>query len=648
MIKSSVMPISIIAIVILLLANSIVYSETFPDSKCYTYKIYIPAVSERGFGEAVEANIMAVRDGEEIHIVGVSSVGLDTLLSLLVAYTYSHNLNTSYFRNHSIYIILPSGTTSVRGPSAGALLYFVFASMSLRNYVPINVSGTGALNLDGTVENVGGVPEKIRALESIGVIKSIFIPSSTAIYYERSLSRYNVNISSVSSITDLAKIYSIYEYINRTYTKLYPEKIYVDYNRNLSAKISEHEMKLLDLYMYAKKIASSKNIYFSYETQLLENIYRDLPKNNTYSYARINILFLLIINSYRELLTRLYHVDKDLYNELINNLTSKIENSRSLLYRFVLEDKKVLKPDLITLYTIFIKRSLDLIDLYERNNGFREDIVNISDLVYAYARSLSLYYWYDLIDEYANYYKNSSLYSNDQGIRDLYMLKETIVKIYRILNISYMLGDEDTLFYKILSFTYIEPSELSEYNRLFTKLIIDLVVLENLIENYSYNLRSSSIITAFSSSGTDGLKKLYSYYNYFASAENFISIFSPIFLWNMFIYSKYILLSYDLANTTIYLSAIRVLAEIESLIFILMLLLHPEKIPNVYIETKLSLEALNCLETQKISGNIPQIPSSPGLLTPAKNWISLSLIFLVVIGSLFVFILSRNLIGRNN
>ncbi|MGC9009861.1 MAG: S16 family serine protease [Sulfolobales archaeon] len=648
MIKLGINPILIVAIVILSLANSIVYSETSLDDKCYMHKIYIPAVSERGFGEAVETNIIAVRDGGEIHIVGVSSVGLDTLLSLLVAYTYSYNLNTSYFKNHSIYIILPSGTTSVKGPSAGALLYFVFASMALKNYVPINVSGTGALNLDGTVENVGGVPEKIRALESIGVIKSIFIPSSTAIYYERSLSRYNMNISSVSSITDLAKIYGVYKDINRTYVKLYPEKIYADYTRNLSIKISEHEMKLLNLYIYAKKIASSKNIYFSYDTQLLENIYMDLPKNNTYSYARINILFLLIINSYRELLTRLYYVDKDLYNELVNNLVNEIESSRSLLHRFVLEDRKVLKPDLIILYIIFIKRSLDLIDLYEKNNGFREDIINISDLVYAYARSLSLDYWYDLIDEYTNYYKNSSLFSNDHWIRDLYMLKETIVKIYKILNISYMLGEGNTLFYKILSFTLIDPSELSEYNRLFTKLIIDLVVLENLIENYSYNLRSSSIITTYLSSGAEGLKKLFNYYNYFASAENFISIFSPIFLWNMFTYSKYIFLSYDLANTTIYSSAIRVLAEIESLIFIIMLLLHPEKIPNIYIETKLSLETLNCLGTQKISGNLPQIPSSLGLLKSAKNWINLSLIFVVIIGSLFMFILSRNLIRKNN
>ncbi len=646
MAKSGIMLISIIFIAMLLLANFIVYSETLLDSECYTYKIYIPAISERGFGEAVETNIIVIKNGGELHVVGASSVGLDTLLSLLIAYIYSYNLNTSFFRNYTIYIILPSETTSVKGPSAGALLYYIFTSLSLRNYVPINISGTGALNLDGTVENVGGVPEKIRALESVGVIKSVFIPSSTAIYYEKSLSRVNVYISPVSSIIDLARIYGIYSYTNATYIKPYLRKIYTDYIKNiknLSIKTYEYEKKLLDLYTYAKNIASSKGIHFSYDTQLLENIYRDLPKNDTYSYARINTLFLLIINSYRDLLTQLYYIDKDLYSELINDLINRTEISRLLISKFVLETRKILEPDLIILYIIFLRRSLDLLDLYEKNGGFREKIINISDLVYAYARSISLEYWYNLINEYTDYYKNLSLYSTDQDIKDLYALKETVNKIYGILNISYMLREEHNLFNKILNFTYIGSSELSEYDKFFIKLLIDLVILENLFENYSYNLRSSSIITAYLSSGTEGLERLFSYYNYLASAENFINIFSPIFLRNMFIYSINVLLSYYFANTTVYFSAIRVLAEVESLIFVLMLLLHPEEVPSIHVETKLSLSTLSCLETQRINKSALQTFPEGNQLLSAKGWISLSILFVVVIGSVFILILSRNL-----
>ena len=635
---------SLLLILILVspLTYLLVYSETSSDNNCYIYKIYIPAVSERGFGESVETNILVIKGGGEIHIVGTSAIGLDTLISLLIAYIYSYDINSSFFKNYSIYMILPSGTTSVKGPSAGAYLTYVLTSISLRGYVPLNISGTGAINLDGTIENVGGVPEKIRALENTGVIRNIIIPSSTAIYYEKSLSRVNLNITPVSNIIDLLTSYGINGNITKIiYTKLNYEENDTDYLQNISYDYSNYEKELLDAYNFIKSIAYSRNLSLSYETRFLESTYMNLPREDSYSYARINTLFLMILSGYREVLSQLSYVDRDLYNEIVSDLIKEIEDSKMLLSRFILDTRKILEPKLITLYIIFIKRSLDLVDLYERNNGFRNNVINTSDLVYAYARSLSLRYWYDLIERYTQYYSNITHPFMRWGINDL---RDSIDKVYKFLNSSGSLKENNKLIDKLINFTNINRSIISQYDYLFIKLIINLVYLNELFENYSYSLRYSSISAVYLSSGDNGLERLFRQYNYLSSAEYFSEIFSPTYLRNMFTYSLYTLSNSSFYNTTIITSTMRVLAEAESLVFVLRILLNPESIPNIYLEPKLSLDTYGCIGSQSIKPG--STLTFPGLNRSflEKELINLIILIVVSIGSIVILVLSRDLV----
>jgi predicted S18 family serine protease len=117
----------------------------------------IPAVeSQSGRGSTVRVTICVSPGSGYIRIYGVDRVESDTIVIIFAAYI----LAQIYSRQEIIYlrslIYFGRNVEDISGPSAGALLTYAFYSILERNRIGPEISGTGAINIDGSVEAVGG------------------------------------------------------------------------------------------------------------------------------------------------------------------------------------------------------------------------------------------------------------------------------------------------------------------------------------------------------------------------------------------------------------------------------------------------------------------------------------------------------------
>ena len=81
------------------------------------------------------------------------------------------------FSENDLHIHVPDGATPKDGPSAGITLTTALASLVMGIEVPPDVAMTGEVSLQGDVNPIGGLPEKLMAAQRAGV-KRVFIPKS--------------------------------------------------------------------------------------------------------------------------------------------------------------------------------------------------------------------------------------------------------------------------------------------------------------------------------------------------------------------------------------------------------------------------------------------------------------------------------------
>jgi ATP-dependent Lon protease len=80
------------------------------------------------------------------------------------------------FKDNDLHIHVPDGATPKDGPSAGVTLTTALASLVTGTPVSPQIAMTGEVSLQGNVNPIGGLPEKLMAAHRAGV-KTVFIPS---------------------------------------------------------------------------------------------------------------------------------------------------------------------------------------------------------------------------------------------------------------------------------------------------------------------------------------------------------------------------------------------------------------------------------------------------------------------------------------
>ena len=79
------------------------------------------------------------------------------------------------FKDQDLHIHVPDGATPKDGPSAGITLTTALASLVSGIPVSPEIAMTGEISLEGDVNPIGGLPEKLMAARLAGV-KKVFIP----------------------------------------------------------------------------------------------------------------------------------------------------------------------------------------------------------------------------------------------------------------------------------------------------------------------------------------------------------------------------------------------------------------------------------------------------------------------------------------
>ena len=83
---------------------------------------------------------------------------------------------SNIFEENDLHIHVPDGATPKDGPSAGITLTTALSSLVTGIPVPPNIGMTGEVSLQGGVNPIGGLPEKLLAAQRAGV-KQVFIPA---------------------------------------------------------------------------------------------------------------------------------------------------------------------------------------------------------------------------------------------------------------------------------------------------------------------------------------------------------------------------------------------------------------------------------------------------------------------------------------
>ncbi|MBO6047595.1 MAG: endopeptidase La [Erysipelotrichaceae bacterium] len=114
------------------------------------------------------------------------------------------------FDEHDIHIHVPDGATPKDGPSAGITLTTALSSLITDVAVSPAVAMTGEVSLQGRVNPIGGLPEKLMAAQRSGV-KRVFIPVDNVNDLKDVAQEVKdtLTITPVSEVTDVLKALSI-------------------------------------------------------------------------------------------------------------------------------------------------------------------------------------------------------------------------------------------------------------------------------------------------------------------------------------------------------------------------------------------------------------------------------------------------------
>lgn len=112
------------------------------------------------------------------HITITGSLGDVMKESAQIAVTLVKNMypeSADLFKKNDLHIHVPDGATPKDGPSAGITLTTALSSLVTGKAVSPHIAMTGEISLQGKVNPIGGLPEKLMAARRAGV-KEVFIP----------------------------------------------------------------------------------------------------------------------------------------------------------------------------------------------------------------------------------------------------------------------------------------------------------------------------------------------------------------------------------------------------------------------------------------------------------------------------------------
>lgn len=448
------------AVLLILIVTSALPSLATDAGRCV--EVNVPAVeSQGGRGSVVGVKICVSPGNNDLRIYGVDRIETDTLISIVAAYIIAQLLSNKPPTGYDIDITFERYVNDVSGPSAGALVAFAFYSLLSGSNASQSLSGTGAINLDGSVEAVGGIAQKLSALRASGY-REVFLPVVNYVEY-RQLFR-DMRIIPIASITDL---------VNASIPS--GSSGAGGYVANVILNVSKgHAVLMRGLFenlskIYVERIRNTEDPGYRLAVGIVDMTNKNPPRDG---YALINLYYLSITY----LVQAIVDGDLDGYGRiLIQRAVEEYNRSISRLAEAFSNIPRSSGVDKLLLYLVVFDRALDLAGYSDQvsaylSSGSIGSIAGVAGSLYG--RALSIEYWLDVLGNV----------TDDSGERvslnEMYRASKSLLDVLRIssvpeeytLNITRIIdGRADLEGLRMLSTAYALYSHLQNYSSIIRR-----------------------------------------------------------------------------------------------------------------------------------------------------------------------------------
>ncbi len=455
-----------VSVLIMVLLSTLAFNPLTHAGSC-DY-VDVPAVeSQSGRGSTVRVSICVSPGSGVIRIYGVDRIESDTMVSIFIAYLLAQIYSGKSFSGSDLSIYFGKRVEDVSGPSGGALLTYAFYSILARGEIRPRISGTGAINLDGSVEAVGGIPQKLSALKSLGY-RSVFLPAISYIKYSQTIStRFSdlsvtplggieaiLNISTGAEVQSLKS--SSLEDVERV------SKAHVEMLRNMVSSLID---------MYISRVADRGSQSYREAVALLNIASKAQPPEG---YPSINLHYLALVS----IVQGIVQGDLGGYGAAIIDRAVELYNrSMGVLKEIFSDIPKNQGMDRYIVYILLIERALDLIGYSNTvktyiSSGDRSVLAPVAGQIYG--RALSIIYWADILGNLTEPGRNESL-------SNIYVSSQKLLETLRIANQSQNI-------YKALANSLGRDIDLEGLG-----MLIPAYTLYSYLRNYSASIRASTI-----------------------------------------------------------------------------------------------------------------------------------------------------------
>ncbi|GAY24903.1 hypothetical protein ATG_01060 [Desulfurococcaceae archaeon AG1] len=436
-------------------------------AKCV--RIDVPAVEgQSGKGSVVSVAVCINPGGNSLRVYGTDKIETDTLISIITAYIIAQLLSNKSPSSYDIDISFEKNVQDVSGPSAGAIM--TLALYSLLNSSEYNgLSGTGAINLDGSIEAVGGIPQKLSALRTSGY-KEVFLPIANYIQYRQLIESQfrDLKVLPVSSIVDLLNTSP------PSWSLEAGEEYVIDVISNVSR---DHEVVMRDLLerlvnIYISRVSDTGSTEYRLAMSIVDKVRRNPPSDG---YALINLYYLSLVQLIQAI------VDRDLngYGRiLIQRAVEEYNKSIDRLATVFSDIPRSMDLDRFLLYLLIFERAVNLasydsvVKAYA-GSGDTGSIARVAGTLYG--RALSIDYWLDVLGNMTH--STGVIVELD----NVYGVSRNILRILGVSNISETAVSNLT---KIIG-PRVDLAALETLNTVYT--------LYSYLQNYSYTVRGSTL-----------------------------------------------------------------------------------------------------------------------------------------------------------
>lgn len=172
--------------------------------------MHVPAVAVDGGGEIVWLSVEITNGTGLVYTATRPLVGIDTQVSERTAVAVGMHVVGAEIGAHDVFIRMDAGEArEVDGPSAGAAMALLSISALNGSKIRSDVTITGAIQEDGSITQVGGIVDKVKASSEKG-IAYVLIPRETRASDKIIIlgleGKYGIRIVEVADIREAAAV----------------------------------------------------------------------------------------------------------------------------------------------------------------------------------------------------------------------------------------------------------------------------------------------------------------------------------------------------------------------------------------------------------------------------------------------------------